>query len=127
MLHTFDVEVQADFLERLATARPVQAVAELIWNAFDADAKDVRVEFDRDASGLLQAVRVRDDGHGIPYDEAPSLFTKLGGSWKRERKRSRHENRLLHGEEGKGRFRALALGRVVDWHVTVPAEPTPGA
>ena len=126
MQHTFDVEVQADFLERLAAARPVQALAELTWNAFDADAKDVRIEFDRDASGMLQAIRVRDDGHGIPYAEAPALFTKLGGSWKRERKRSRLENRILHGEEGKGRFRALALGRVVDWQITTPAE-TEGA
>ena len=107
-------------LERLAAARPVQALAELTWNAFDADARDVRIEFDRDASGMLQSIRVRDDGHGIPYDEAPALFTKLGGSWKRERKRSRIENRILHGEEGKGRFRALALGRVVDWQITTP-------
>jgi hypothetical protein len=53
-MHTFDVEVQADFLERLAAARPVQALAELTWNAFDTDATDVRIEFDRDASGLLQ-------------------------------------------------------------------------
>jgi len=62
MPHICDVQVQSDFLERLATARPVQAIAELVWNAFDADATDVRVEFDRDASGLLQAIRVRDDG-----------------------------------------------------------------
>jgi hypothetical protein len=122
MQQILDVEVQPDFLERLATARPVQALAELVWNAFDAEAKDVRIAFDRDASGLLQAIRVTDDGHGIPYDQAPALFTKLGGSWKRERKRSLTEGRNLHGEEGKGRFRALALGRVVDWHVTVPAE-----
>jgi hypothetical protein len=26
--------------------------------------------------------------------------------------------RILHGEEGKGRFRALALGRVTEWSVT---------
>jgi hypothetical protein len=126
MQHTFDVEVQADFLERLAAARPVQALAELTWNAFDADATDVRIEFDRDASGMLLAVRVRDNGHGITYAEAPALFTKLGGSWKREKKRSRLENRILHGQEGKGRFRALALGRVVDWQITTPAE-TKGA
>jgi hypothetical protein len=127
MPQTFELEVQQDFVERLATARPLQALSELIWNAFDADATDVRVEFDRDASGLLRTIRVRDDGYGIPYEEARSLFTNLGGSWKRARKRSRHENRLLHGEEGKGRFRALALGRVVDWNVTVPGTTAPGA
>ena len=127
MQHTFDVEVQPDFLERLAAARPVQALAELVWNAFDADASDVRIEFDREASGLLEAVRVQDNGHGIRCDEAPALFTKLGGSWKRVSKRSHIERRLLHGEEGKGRFRALALGRVVDWHITASADAKPDA
>ena len=34
---------------------------------------------------------------------------------------------MLHGEERKGRFRALALGRVVDWRVTVPSGPEPAA
>lgn len=47
---------------------------------------------------------------------------KLGGSWS-ERRRSPFENRVLHGEEGKGRLRALALGRVVGWHVTVHSGP----
>jgi hypothetical protein len=118
-----DLEVQPDFIERLASAKPVQALAELIWNAFDADAHDVRVAVDRDASGLLQRIRVVDDGHGIPLADAPALFKSLGGSWKRTLKRSLVENRVLHGEEGKGRFRALALGRVVEWRVTVvPAD-----
>jgi len=125
MQQTIELQVQEDFLDRLATTRPVQALAELIWNALDADAKHVRVEFDHDPSGLLQAIRVKDDGYGIAYDDAPTVFRKLGGSWKRERKRTRFENRVLHGEEGKGRFRALALGRVADWHVRIPSTADP--
>ena len=46
--HSYTVEVQPDFLERQSKARPVQAVAELIWNGLDADASrvDVRLEYD---------------------------------------------------------------------------------
>jgi hypothetical protein len=127
MQQTIEIQVQEDFLDRLATARPVQALAELLWNSLDADAKDVRIEFDHDPSGLLQAIRVRDDGDGIAYDDAPTLFRNLGGSWKRGQKRTRREGRTLHGEEGKGRFRALALGRVVDWHISVPSTADPAA
>ena len=36
--HSYTVKVQADFLERQSTAKPIQAVAELIWNGLDADA-----------------------------------------------------------------------------------------
>ena len=68
----------------------------------------------------LEAITVTDDGDGIPYADAPVLFGNLGGSWKRLSRRSKSKKRILHGEEGKGRFRALALGRVVDWIVTTP-------
>ena len=37
--HSYTVEVQPDFLERQSKARPVQAVAELIWNGLDADGR----------------------------------------------------------------------------------------
>jgi hypothetical protein len=32
---------------------PVEALSELIWNSLDADARNVTVEFDSDAFGLL--------------------------------------------------------------------------
>jgi hypothetical protein len=33
-----EIQVQGDFIERLTSARPVQALAELVWNALDSDA-----------------------------------------------------------------------------------------
>ena len=42
------VQVQPDHLERLSTAKkPVNALIELIWNGLDADATNVRVDFER--------------------------------------------------------------------------------
>lgn len=113
----YKVEVQEDHLERLANARPIQAVAELVWNALDADA--TRVEIDTDSSSFgMRSIAVRDNGHGIRFDEAPDLFRKLGGSWKARSNKSKTKGRFLHGKEGKGRFKALALGRVADWEVS---------
>jgi hypothetical protein len=117
----FQVEAQEDFVEKLAIASHQQALAELIWNALDAEATKVSVEVDNDAIGL-RSIRVRDNGHGIPPQEAEELFMHLGGSWKRHTNKSKNGKRVLHGEEGKGRFRALALGRVAEWLVTAPNE-----
>ena len=39
--HSYTVKFQADFLERHAKAKPVQTVAELIWNGLDAEATRV--------------------------------------------------------------------------------------
>jgi hypothetical protein len=115
-----EVRAQEDFVEKLAAARPGQALAELVWNGLDAEATRVSVEVDRGPIGLT-SIRVRDNGHGIAPEEAEILFTSLGGSWKRSAKTSKNGKRMLHGEEGKGRFRALALGRVAEWSVTAPS------
>lgn len=115
---TVEIQVQNDHLARLAQVRkPILAVAELIWNAVDADADRVDVLLHDDALGELTAIEVSDDGHGMPYADAEGLFSRLGGSWKRGGKRSRTKKRLLHGQYGGGRFRAFGLGRVVDWDV----------
>ena len=115
--HSYTVEVQPDFLERQSKATPVQAVAELVWNGLDADANRVHVRLEYGDLGMTKIV-VRDDGLGIPYADAPHLFTRLGGSWKKPGGRTKTKRRMLHGYEGRGRFKVFALGRVADWRVT---------
>ena len=115
--HSYTVEVQADFLERQSKAKPIQAVAELIWNGLDADASRIDVRLEYGELGIT-GIMVRDNGHGIPYEDAPKLFTRLGGSWKRPGGRTKTKKRMLHGYEGRGRFKVFALGRVADWRVT---------
>jgi hypothetical protein len=119
---TFEIQVQDDHLQRISQVRkPVLAVAELIWNAVDADADRVDVTLHDELLGGLKAIEIADDGHGIPYKDAEDLFSRLGGSWKLARRRSQEKHRLLRGKEGRGRFRAFALGRVVDWQVCYAA------
>ena len=112
-----NVEIQADLIERLSRARPIPALAELIWNALDADSTLVVVRLDYGDLGLKR-IAVSDNGHGIPRGEAPKLFTRLGGSWKMRGGRTKTLQRMLHGYEGRGRFKAFALGRVADWAIT---------
>ncbi len=112
----YKVEVQGDHLEKLTHAKPIHALAELIWNSLDADATIVNVETVSNDTGM-QSVTVCDNGHGIAHSEVPDLFGRLGGSWKTSGARSKTKSRMLHGREGRGRFKALALGRVVDWVV----------
>lgn len=112
----YRVRVEGDHIRKLASAKPIQAVAELVWNAVDADATRIDLEIESDDI-TTRSVTVRDNGHGIPHSDVEALFGKLGGSWKAHGSRSKTKNRILHGKEGKGRFKALALGRVADWIV----------
>lgn len=113
----YALEVQGDFLNKQTYARPAQALAELIWNSLDADATVVDVSEDS-YQGLGSRIIVSDNGSGFSHADAPGLFRHLGGSWKhRSSGMSRARQRFLHGSEGKGRLKAFALGRVVDWEV----------
>jgi DNA topoisomerase VI subunit B len=116
----YAVEVQQDFVARQTKAPPIPALAELIWNALDADATEVNVEFEHDPLGRMVTIVVSDNGHGISHAEAPQLFRSLGGSWKKHGAKTRERGRALHGQEGQGRFKALALGRVVEWTTVTP-------
>jgi DNA topoisomerase VI subunit B len=120
----YSVAVRPDFLERQAKASPIQTLSELIWNALDADATQVRIEFEPDGLGGVAKIIVSDNGDGMPHGEAPQLFSNLGGSWKRQRITTRERGRILHGREGRGRFKAFTLGSVLDWNVVYEKDGT---
>lgn len=111
------VEIQQDLIEKLAKAAPVQALSELIWNALDADASNVNIYKTYDKLDTLTEIVVEDNGTGINYNEAETLFKNLGGSWKSSAVKTKSRGRFLHGQEGRGRFKAFALGRVCEWEV----------
>ena len=112
------VEVQDDFLKRQTSAAPIKALSELIWNALDGDATRVIVEIVReDLAGGMSRIVVDDNGTGFSRDDARKLFRNLGGSWKRTTRRTLQRGRMVHGMEGRGRYKALALGRAATWKV----------
>ncbi|MGE0743435.1 MAG: ATP-binding protein [Hyphomonadaceae bacterium] len=117
----YTVSAHSDHINKITAVRkPILAVAELAWNAFDADAGRVDVALEPDGLGGLTAIEVTDNGWGMSPDRAKKSFSGLGGSWKKLTNKTEHDGRLIHGKEGQGRFKALALGRVVEWFVVYP-------
>lgn len=116
-IHQYPVEVQSDHLEKITRAKPIQALSELVWNGLDADATRVSVTFEENDLGALDRVTVRDNGNGLSYADAPERFRRLGGSWKRPGATTAN-GRFLHGQEGRGRFKAFAIGGFAEWAVT---------
>jgi hypothetical protein len=99
----------------MSKTRPINAVAELVWNSLDADADKIKVKLVENKMGGLQKLTVTDNGHGLEYALAEQAFGSLGGSWKKTATKTRGKKRFLHGRQGKGRFSAFALGQTVEW------------
>lgn len=108
MSKQLDIRVERDHLISLTKASAKSAIAELIWNSLDADATRVDVRISQTAIGI-EAIEISDNGHGIDFSDAERVFGTLGGSVKKDSQYSPN-HRSFHGKEGKGRFKAMALG-----------------
>lgn len=93
------------------------AVAELISNAWDADARNVwvTVPFDDDWQGGDSTIEVLDDGIGMSRHEAQLKYLVVG----RERRVVEDTDktpagRLLHGRKGIGKLAAFGTGRKLE-------------
>jgi hypothetical protein len=109
---TLNLEVERDHIASLTKANGVNALSELIWNALDADAQNIWVSGQKNGLGVYDRLVIEDDGHGLSYEKAVEVFSRIGGSDKRINAHS-PGNRVYHGKEGKGRYKALALGEAV--------------
>lgn len=109
------VKAGADHLASVASARPVAALSEIIWNGFDAKSSSVSVVMHQDpVFKSINSIQIIDAGSGIPHEKVAEYFGNLGESWKKNQKAN--GDRSLHGQYGRGRFKALSLGSDVKWH-----------
>ena len=85
------------------------ALAELIKNSYDADARKVTVTLDPKNDLLV----VEDDGHGMTLDEFTRYWMRIGESHKKDEEFSRHLKRPLTGSKGVGRIAARVLSQTL--------------
>ena len=108
------VQLDEDHLERLIKT-PVVGLAELVWNALDADATEIDCRVTVQDMGGPETVVIKDNGLGMDHEEASGEFGALGGSWKRTQRQTRRDQRIVHGSKGEGRYAAFAIGGQVTW------------
>lgn len=119
-----NVEFTQEHFKRSIKGSPKEAIKELIWNACDADAKNIEVIFLYDGlkgSEYISEIHVKDDGHGIAYDKAEEYFGKYGCSQKTYIEQS-PGGRIYHGKLGQGRYKSLAVGTCIEWNTVFKQE-----
>jgi hypothetical protein len=93
------------------------AVAELVSNAWDADADNtwVTIPFGDDWLGSDSTIEVLDDGIGMTRHEAQFKYLVVGRERRREEKTDQTPSgRLLHGRKGIGKLAAFGTGRLLE-------------
>lgn len=99
---TVDAALLRELGERLI-GRAHIALAELVKNAFDADAHTCRIEIGRDK------IVVMDDGHGISKQEFHDFWMRVGTTHRASERVSRGLGRPVTGSKGIGRLSAQFL------------------
>ena len=110
------VNIGTDELEKHTKCKPIAGIAELVWNSLDANATEIKIQVKENATLGIESIVVTDNGEGFSYQAAEHAFGFVGNSKKRNREKTTGDKRALHGCEGKGRLKALSVGKDVEFH-----------
>ena len=97
---------------------PEQAIAEYIWNGFDAKATIVKVDFEVDSTEFdtFKSIKISDNGNGICFEELPLKFKKFYESEKINYIKESGE--LIKGKNGYGRLTFYKFAHFAEWQTT---------
>ena len=104
---TIDAELLRELGERLV-GKPHIVLAELVKNSYDADATEVTINF----SPNKDLIEVRDDGHGMTYEQFKNFWMRIGTTHKKEKQSKK--GRLMTGSKGVGRLSVQFLANELE-------------
>ncbi|TBM09298.1 ATP-binding protein [Hafnia alvei] len=87
---------------------PVQTILELVWNGFDAGAKNIKVDIQYDDFDTAKHITVTDDGDGVNITDLGSNFNRFNDSLKKT-------SIDQHGSKGRGRLTFHRLCHQAIW------------
>ncbi len=124
---TINFSVDAQLLKELGerlVGKPSTAVAELVKNAYDADAtfSEIIFEPEKPVGGEVEAkgeIIVRDDGHGMTFDDFRDFWMRVGTTHKAGKRVSPYFGRQMTGSKGVGRLSVQFLAHRLELK-TVP-------
>ena len=93
---------------------PVNAIAELVANAWDADATSVEIELPETATSLDATFVIRDDGVGMTFEECQSFYLAVGRNRRGEETEGKTAGgRPVLGRKGIGKFAGFGIASLM--------------
>ncbi|TDE29313.1 ATP-binding protein [Flavobacterium ranwuense] len=92
-----------------------KAIAEYIWNGFDADASIININYDANEIGFINNFSISDNGSGINIENISETFGNFMVSIKAN---SFSETGFIKGKKGKGRYSFSTFCNKATWNTT---------
>lgn len=99
-----------------------QAIAEYIWNGFDANADTIKLDYTANALGLLESLTIADNGYGINFDRLQQKFDPFFESEKSLQIVAPKHTSKMHGRNGVGRLTFFTFAHNATWQTTYQSE-----
>jgi hypothetical protein len=93
----------------------LQALAEFIWNGYDAKASSVDISFKANEIGHVTELAIKDNGHGIEFDKLITKFVPFFESDKVIDPTVSIINSAIHGKNGVGRLTFFHFANNATW------------
>lgn len=89
-----------------------KAIAEYIWNGFDAQATTINIDYDSNEIGYLNNLSISDNGIGIDLSDIENTFGKFQDSQKAF---TFSKTGFIKGKKGKGRYSFTTFANESQW------------
>lgn len=103
---------------------PEQAIAEYIWNGFDAKATQIELVIDSNPIGGIESIRILDNGYGIPFDKLKYKFEPFFESEKEIDPDALRTTSAVHGKNGVGRLTFFSFAFNARWETVYSSNGT---
>ena len=107
----FSMEISLDVLEHLGInlySNVPAVLSEVVANAWDADAANVKVNIAGDS------ITIEDDGEGMTFNEINERFLRVGYKRRRKQSAKTKKGRLPMGRKGIGKLSLFSIAEVIE-------------
>ena len=92
-----------------------QAIAEYIWNGFDANADTINIDYVTNELGRLDSLQIADNGYGIHFERLKQKFDPFFESEKAIQIIAPKHTSKMHGRNGVGRLTFFTFAHHASW------------
>ena len=102
--------------------KPEEAIAEYVWNGYDATATYVNINILQNSIGGIEEISISDNGYGIPFSQLNTKFKPFFESNKIIVRNSESNSSSYHGKNGVGRLTFFTFAGQAEWETIYEKE-----